>query len=346
MNSMRGLIFGTLCFGSALVLPSSGKSMSTIPSVNMDDPRGPTLPPDEVQKIVQLLEPPASPSVDLSKARRISSYGNCIRTRLQVEFFDPIAGEIKSFHVIRSITNFRPSPGFELGPRPAVVVIPTIEDATPLEVIATRSLCERGIQSVYPEDISLTEPPKVYPDLGNYDLNIRRNVYLIKKMIDVLFADPGVNKDRIGIFAASFGAIMSPMVMATDARVRAAVLVTPAVDFPSLLTLSEQRIIKDLRERQMSGLGISDPNEFRRLLSATNQIDGAFLSPFLNKDDFLLVKVEGDIFVPTLYQDHFSNLIGRPTEIRMTGPHPIGIISFVLTRFQEAVRFFESRFYF
>lgn len=289
---------------------------------------------------VELLKPILVPAHHFFPAEAVFENRYCRSERIWIALFDPLTHSQTLFNAIFT----RPQNSII---SPAVVIVPTIEDATPLEPIMAAKLCLGGIASIYPENLSLTQIPTSFPNWEHFDKNTQRNVHAIKRMFDFLESRSthGIDRHRMGIVAASFGAIMSPLVMATDQRAKSAVLISTAVDFPALLATSDQSIIRGLRRAQMLALGLSDPSEYQRQLNKHTLLDGVYFAKLLNPQRVMSLRIIDDTNVPTRYQKYFSDIIGEHFELIEKGPHALRIIRFVLFEFKEAVQFLRSQFY-
>ncbi len=289
-------------------------------------------------EVAALRLPHLAPIFQIPKVEELplASERECVTTEGYLRVYNPVESQWEVIHIVIR------RPQVE-GRLPGLVVAPTIEGVTPLETRVSRTLCLAKFVTVISDVHYISEAP-VAPPMDYFNLATRQNVLRLRTILDFLQYDRQVDSRKLGIIGFSLGSIFSSLVVATDPRIKAAVIVAGGGNYPKLLGLSTQNEILQLREQQIAAFHIADVGHYVNALKDVILYDPIFFGYNVDPKKVLLVRAHHDRSVVTQYQYELWEAFNRPRAIDYSLGHKGSIVRFAFMDLYLAVDFFNERF--
>jgi hypothetical protein len=123
---------------------------------------------------------------------------------------------------------------------------------------------------------------------------------------------PEVNPSKIGVIGISYGGLRGLLHSLIDKRVKGAVLLVAGASISDILAYSSWSRISRIREHHMKTAGITDREEYRRLLEDLLPLHAEDVASLRKPEDFLLYVSNVDAWVPTFSQWRVWEILGEP----------------------------------
>jgi dienelactone hydrolase len=197
------------------------------------------------------------------------------------------------------------------GPRPVLVIPPSLEGVTLLEHNACRFLASAGINCfIYIPQMVLQDYQRKLEDIDGLFKYALRSLKLI---IDWTEKNPGeFDQNKIGVMGISLGGILSAMILGQDSRVKAGYLVVAGGDLPSLFTYGENKYLTGYRNLNMQKENIRTYSTYEQKLRNLISVDPLKLNIYRSSQDIFMVMAGKDKVVPFRNQELLWNALGRP----------------------------------
>jgi dienelactone hydrolase len=297
-------------------------------------PRDP-IAPSEIESRVAELHLPPSMQTRPSEAL-IETYEGCAQYSAELHFLDSVSGTRRT----QTISVWLPEPLG--GPKPAVIVVPTIEGRTVIEDRTAYWACTSGLIGVI-ADVNDTTLPQTLPDWGYEDRHMRHSVTALQAVTEWASGDRRIQPGRIGAVGVSLGGITTALWLGVDPRVRAGMIVAGGGNLPEILALSTQKRIVALRESRMRAAGLLTAAEYEEALQKTVRFDPYYLGA-RTKATLKMVSGTGDVSVPFADQDSLWDILGRPERLLIPGPgHIETIVEWAYLHMGESIDWLKSR---
>ena len=147
---------------------------------------------------------------------------------------------------------------------PLIIIVPPVVGITPFEYMSARYFSSHGFAvAVLKLNVPSVDQDVVLDRLGQ---DWESYVEKVRAFIDIVGELPGADDQKIGIMGLSLGGITAALTMGRDPRLKAGVVFMGATNIPHLMAYSDQYVVKKLREKKMSELGIENAWDFETLL--------------------------------------------------------------------------------
>ena len=193
---------------------------------------------------------------------------------------------------------------------PLIIIVPPVVGITPFEYMSARYFSSHGFAvAVLKLNVPSVDQDVVLDRLGQ---DWESYVEKVRAFIDIVGKLPGADDQKIGIMGLSLGGITAALTMGRDPRLKAGVVFMGATNIPHLMAYSDQYVVKKLREKKMSELGIEDPWDFETLLKEKVKIDLPYLTEGRTPRDYFLFVTKDDSYVPSKIQKTLRADLGYP----------------------------------
>lgn len=225
--------------------------------------------------------------------------------------------------------------------RPALIILPILGGKQyTLEHYFARYFAEKGYMTVVAKRPNVREEVKHLEDIDSLLCN---SVVDVRQLYDWLERQPGADTNRFGLFGVSFGAIRGALVLAHDARPKAAVLGMPGGDIPDILGHTTEKGLVKIRTELLAKHAFSLPQGMEHI-RGTVTLEPLRFAPSIDPARVLCVLAAYDTVVPYTNGLRLREALGRPK----THVYPAGhysILPFVPCIRRQAYDFFETRFH-
>ena len=223
---------------------------------------------------------------------------------------------------------------------PAIVILPIMGGNTyPLEAIFASSFARHGYACIIPHRPNIKDEIK---NLEDIDPLLRQSSHDVSRAIDWLETQPNIDKDKVGLFGISLGAIRGTLVMAMDKRIRAGVLGLGGGDLPYILTHSSEKRLVVARDKILARNNLTlEEGEARLRESIT--YDPLALAPSVDPSRVMMVIAAWDTVIPPKKSWELRRKLGNPEAIELWSGHYSSVIHIPYLR-QASCRFFKKKF--
>jgi len=224
------------------------------------------------------------------------------------------------------------------GLAPVILVLPVSGGDYELERHFAKHFVRHGLAALV---MHREKQPPGPVRLEDFDPSLRRSVFDHKCVLDWAEVQPELDERRIGVFGVSLGGIKGALLVALDARVRAAVLGLAGSDLPFILThTTEHSIARQreavLRERRWT------PEQLQRELRQAITSDPLFHAAYADPRKVLLVLAACDSVVPFKKGWELRAKMDRPETIVVPAGHYSALVFVPYIR-HAAVGFFREK---
>ena len=191
---------------------------------------------------------------------------------------------------------------------PVLFIYSGIDGITALEHHLGKYFTQRGISVVVSDYI---DHDHIY-DIDNYLLAMINTMRASFALTDYFASLPEVDANRLGILGISYGGIRGLYHTATDARIKAAVLIVTGTPIEEVIVKSQLDFVKKIRKAHMEKAGITTIQEYQELLQQQALLDIKDVVCRRKTDEFFLLMSKNDHSVPTAQQWNLWHTLGRP----------------------------------
>jgi pimeloyl-ACP methyl ester carboxylesterase len=230
------------------------------------------------------------------------------------------------------------------GPRPLVLVMPILGGSYPIARHLARFVAETGWHAAFVHRLRGDHAISGEEDAETLDLDTRDGVVSCRRALDALLALPQVDPRRVGLAGISLGAMAGSVLMAVEPRITGGVLMMGGGDIPGIVSLSEERPVRLLREKLMRERGLDDAAELVRQLRSEILLDPLRFAPYVGPERVLQMVATHDDRVHTPYQWRLWEGLGRPSVSAMPIGHYTAAVYIGYAK-GEMVRFLRKRFH-
>jgi len=173
------------------------------------------------------------------------------------------------------------------------------------------------------------------------ELALRQNVIDLKRVLDWVETKNDLDKNNIGVFGISLGAINSALIAALDKRIKAAVLGLAGGDLPYILTHSHEKTVQEGIARIKEKNHWNDDVFYCELRCAI-QTDPIKYAKYIDARKVLVVVALLDNVIHTKKGKALIAAIGMPERIYIVSGHYTAIFYIFYTR-SKTLQFFNER---
>jgi hypothetical protein len=196
------------------------------------------------------------------------------------------------------------------GKSPCIVVLPPTGGGMELVEMFAKYFAQRGFTAIGFYRREMFFNPK--QDL-EYNKNLfRQSVIDVRRAIDFLQGQPGVDPDKIGIMGASLGGIISALAMEADKRLQAMVTMVAAGDLPMILDRSNYSRIYRFRRSLMERYHLQREDIYRFGRKGLTDIDPLAYAERIDPSRVLMINGSLDTIVPLAAARETWEAFGRP----------------------------------
>ena len=170
--------------------------------------------------------------------------------------------------------------------------------------------------------------------------SLRTAVIRHRQALDWLTSQPGVDRERVGTFGISYGAILTSVLAAVDPRVKVCVIDLAGGPLAGVMRSSEEGSLRRSWARSRAGHDLTSKELYEELLSVI-RTDPVKLAPYVERDRVLMLIARYDSSVPTRYQLKLWKALGRPRADFVPLGHYTSILALPAHRL-NVMRFFAD----
>jgi dienelactone hydrolase len=226
---------------------------------------------------------------------------------------------------------------------PAIFITPVLGDFTVLEQCLAGLLSRCGF-AVFITSFMPQEPfSHMIGDIQVHDRAYQLSVQGISALVSYARSQPFIDDANLGLMGMSLGGIFTALNCRLHAEFKASVIVAGGGDNRNILALSQNPIIKLMREVRMQRLGLT-LEEYRELIDENIRWDALKVKRPVDRESLYMFIAEKDEHVPTVCQRRTWEQFGRPrAEFANMGHFPL--LALIPTfYFPRILRFFQERF--
>lgn len=176
----------------------------------------------------------------------------------------------------------------------------------------------------------------VYPhQLENY---LRLSIIRLRQAVDWLENQPEIDKNRIGAFGVSYGAILHTILAAVEPRIRYHVLAMPAAPLADVIIHCPDKGISKLVKHVKETYGYSKEKLYTDLQSSL-KTDPEYLAPYAPKSKVQVYVAVFDRVVGASRSWHLWKRLGKPQLKVMPFGHYGGVLVFPYLQWQSYFAF-------
>lgn len=172
------------------------------------------------------------------------------------------------------------------GPLPVALMSPILADDDLYVREFARFYAARGMHGVL-----VYRPHEVFSagrSLEDIELHFKESIIQMRQTLDWLETQDSVDREKIGTFAISLGAILTTILAAVEPRVKASVLGLPAGEVAEVIMTSKDKAIRKRRNAFLSARGWSQEEGLKQLKSVLLSEPMRF-GPYLNRSRTLVI---------------------------------------------------------
>jgi hypothetical protein len=226
---------------------------------------------------------------------------------------------------------------------PAIFITPVLGDIPVLERCLAGLLSRCGF-AVFITSFMPQEPfSEMIGDIQVHDRAYQLSVQGISALVSYAQSQTFIDGNNLGLLGMSLGGIFTALNCRLHNEFKASVIVAGGGDNRNILALSQNPIIKLMREVRMQRLGLS-LEEYRELVDENIRWDALKVRRPVDRDSLYMFISEKDEHVPTVCQRRTWEQFGKPrAEFVNLGHFPL--LALVPTfYFPRILGFFQDRF--
>lgn len=200
---------------------------------------------------------------------------------------------------------------------PLVFVLPILGGDGSLTRNISRSLAERGLGVIHllrPEDLFHETQDAAY-----LEGLLRETVATARGLLDWAIAEGGADPERIGLVGISLGGVVGTALLASEPRIRRAVIALAGAGVPEIVARSEESSLRRY-VRALTGRGIAldaIAADFEQNLRS----DPDHLARYVDPKGVLFIRAAFDRVIPAANAERLWEKLGRPERLDIPTGH-------------------------
>lgn len=236
------------------------------------------------------------------------------------------------------VTYFTPHPARPI--TPGIVVLPIMGGKQyVLENYFAAGFARNGYS------VAVVHRPEIKDEirsLEDIDPLLQGSIEDARRVVDWLEAQPGIDRERLGLFGISLGAIRGVMVLASEPRLKVGVLGLPGGDLPYILTRSQDKNLVKYRKKLLEKNGLTIEEGEQRLREAISW-DPMAAAEAIDPSRVLMVIAAFDKVVPVSKGWELRRKMRNPETIEVCGGHYSSVVHLPYLRAMSS-KFFARKF--
>ncbi len=230
---------------------------------------------------------------------------------------------------------------------PVVFILPPLGGRSPLDANLAETFCKNRIAAVIiVTDLTGLNSRTLVP-VTDHDQTGRRVASAIKGGILVMQDYAEVNPDKVGVFGASLGGILSSIAYSVVPEISAATFLVNGGDIPYILAHSDQPKVIALKNARKKEQGLQSDDEYEAYLNEHMEIDPLHFAKLIPPDSVKQFLSKNDASVASSKQLEYYNALGKPSEVKFYevghAPTIVAVMSLGKPR-REIADWFNQRF--
>lgn len=212
------------------------------------------------------------------------------------------------------------------GPRPFLVIPPSLEGITILEKGAAIYFASKGVSSL------VFKPAFIIQDMhrrvSEIDGLFKVALFSLKMIVDWAHTRPEeFDLTKAGAFGMSLGGILSSVLLGQDSRIKAGYLVVAGGDLPSILAKGKTPFLNRYRWKRIRDEGLNGTKGYEEALRLSMTLDPlSSLAIPRTPDNIFMIMARGDQVVPFRNQKQLWRTLGKPKFRMAPFGHPGGVM--------------------
>ena len=292
---------------------------------------------DKLQELLQSFR--YRPEVNISVKPKVSCDSQVLKyTTTYPQRETPLEIEARAYIPARDST---------LPAAPVVFILPPLGGTSPLDANMAETFCKNRIAAVIiVTDLTGLSNPTLVP-VTDHDQTGRRVASAIKGGMLVMQDYAEVDSDKVGVFGASLGGILSSIAYSVIPEISAATFIVNGGDVPYILAHSDQPKVIELKNARKKEQGLRTDDEYEAYLNEHMEIDPLHFAKLIPSDSVKQYLSKNDASVASSKQLEYHNAIGKPSEVKFYdvghAPTIIAVMSLGKLR-REIADWFNQRF--
>lgn len=230
---------------------------------------------------------------------------------------------------------------------PVVFILPPLGGTNPLDNLMAETFCKNRIAAIIiVTDLTGLDSSTLVP-VTDHDHTARRVASAIKGGMLLMQDYAEVNTDKVGIFGASLGGILSSVAYAVIPEISAATFLVNGGDMPYILTHSDQPKVIALKNARKKEQGLQSDAEYEAYLNDHLEIDPLHFAKLIPTESVKQFLSKNDASVASSKQIEYYKAIGKPSEVKFYevghAPTIVAVMSLGKQR-REIADWFNERF--
>ncbi len=224
----------------------------------------------------------------------------------------------------------------------AILILPTILGESRVERGFASSLCRAGFRALILDVTQDTTAEYEIENLTSHDEAFNYALTSVQAVIVALRNDATLS-GKFGLLGASQGGLFSTFVAGLEPAISASVIIVGAGNLPGVLTYSDQKNVKAIRDARKARLNIRTNEEYEATLQQAITIDPLANARNIAPDAAYLFIATRDTTVPSRYQLELSQAISGARVRQMDTNHVNGIIRAGQTYGKDIISYFGEK---
>jgi dienelactone hydrolase len=223
-----------------------------------------------------------------------------------------------------------------------ILILPTILGESRVERGFAASLCRAGFRALILDVTKDTTAEYEIQNLSSHDESFTYALTSVRAVIEGLRSEPSLS-GKFGLLGASQGALFSTYIAGSEPAITASVLIVGAGNLPGVLTYSDQKNVKAIRDARKARLNIRSDAEYEQTLAQAITIDPQAQARNIAPDAAYLFIATRDTTVQTKYQLELAQVLSGARVKKMDTNHVNGIIRAGQTYGKDILSYFREK---
>lgn len=167
---------------------------------------------------------------------------------------------------------------------------------------------------------------------------MRSSVIRLRQVVDFLETQPEIDKNRIGAFGVSYGAILHTVLAAVEPRIRYHVLAMPAGNLAELIEVCPEKALRKLERHVLEKYGYPREKIYADLKESL-KTDPIYLAPYIDRSKIQIYVALFDRVVGAKRSWALWRALGKPEVKTMPFGHYGGVLIFPYLQTQSYLSF-------